>query len=62
MAQNPDEEDVGMIVIQPAESWIWNSKNTLVKTIKLHQMYNMNLAIFNVFYYLFHSVDLLIIN
>ena len=62
MAQNPDEEDVGMIVIQPAESWIWNSKNTLIKTIKLPQMYNMNLAIFNVFYYLFHSVDLLIIN
>jgi len=45
MAQNPDEEDVGMIIIQPTESWIWISKNTLIKTIKLHQMYHMNLAI-----------------
>ena len=62
MAQNPDEEDVGMIIIQPAESWIRNSKDTLIETIKLHQMYNINLAIFNVFNYLFHSVYLSIIN
>ena len=47
MAQNPDEEDVGMIIIQPAESWTWNSKDTLIKTIQLHQMHNMNLAFYD---------------